>query len=62
MEDELKEVGIEAVGGEQPEEQKFISYDELLYQKKLDPAIGAVVLSHDSKYNHTKMCMASITL
>ena len=62
MEDELNQVGIEAVGGQSTEEQKFISYDDLLYRTKIDPAIQAVVVSLDSKYNHTKVVMASITL
>ena len=62
MEDELNEVGITAIGGQQPEEQKFKSYDELLYETELDPEIQAVVVSLDSQYNHTKHCMANITL
>lgn len=61
-EDELFLVGVKADGGEQPDEQKFISYDDLLYNTDLDPEIKAVVVSHDPRYNHTKMCMASITL
>ena len=35
-EDELSKVGVKAVGGDQPEEQKFISYDDLLYKTDLD--------------------------
>ena len=62
MEDELNQVGITAVGGHQPEEQKFRSYDELLYETELDQEIQAVVVSLDSRYNHTKHCLANITL
>ena len=61
-EEELFEVGIKADGGNQPDEENFISFDDLLYNTDLDPEIKAVVVSHDPKYNHTKMCMASITL
>ena len=61
-EEELFEVGVKADGGAQEDEDKFISYDDLLYNTDLDPEIKAVVVSHDPRYNHTKMCMASITL
>ena len=59
--EELREVGIEPIGGR--DDEKFFSSDyEVFGELEMDKDIGAVVVGYDCTFNYYKLAKASIVL